>query len=182
MSGMAGHEPADHRGGTNEWLTPPAILDALRPFDLDPCAPVNRPWDTAEHHYTIEDDGLSLPWEGRVWLNPPYGNETGKWLARLADHGNGIALIYARTETKTFFDHVWSRADALLFLEGRLTFHRPDGSIGPNPGAASVLVAYGAANVWALSESNLPGAIVFGWNRPRRPASLFDLQTGVNHA
>ena len=44
--------------GKNEWLTPPHILRRLGPFDLDPCAPINRPWDTAEHHYTIEDDGI----------------------------------------------------------------------------------------------------------------------------
>jgi len=174
VSGLASHEPASHSGGTDEWLTPPAIIDALRPFDLDPCAPVKRPWETAAHHFTIEDDGLSRPWEGRVWLNPPYGNETGKWLARLADHGNGIALIYARTETKTFFDHVWSRADALLFLKGRLSFHRHDGSIGPNPGAASVLIAYGKANAACLAVCKLPGVYVVGWRRPEQPVSLFD--------
>lgn len=58
--------------GKNEWLTPPCLLRRLGPFDLDPCSPVNRPWDTARHHYTIEDDGLQQPWFGRVFCNPPY--------------------------------------------------------------------------------------------------------------
>ena len=65
------------RAGTDVWLTPPNILEALGgadSFDLDPCAPLNRPWDMARNHYTIDDDGLARPWSGRVWLNPPYAN------------------------------------------------------------------------------------------------------------
>lgn len=106
MGGMAKHEPSNHRGQKDEWLTPPNIIRSLGVFDLDPCSPINRPWDTAINHLTILDDGLSKEWEGRVWLNPPYGNETRKWLKKLAEHGNGIALIFARTETKTFFPFV----------------------------------------------------------------------------
>lgn len=47
---------------SEEWLTPPQLLRALGPFNLDPCAPVNRPWDMAARHYTVLDDGLSKPW------------------------------------------------------------------------------------------------------------------------
>lgn len=36
---------------------------------------------------------------------------------------NAMALIFARTETRMFFDHVWPKAQAVLFLEGRLYFH-----------------------------------------------------------
>lgn len=50
----------------DEWLTPPEILRALGPFDLDPAAPIVRPWDMAARHYTKIDDGMSQPWEGRV--------------------------------------------------------------------------------------------------------------------
>ena len=87
-----------------------------------------------------------LPWHGLVWLNPPYGREAGAWLNRLALHGAGIALVFARTETRSFFDNVWPHAQGLLFLRGRLTFHRPDGSASPkgyNSGGPSVLIAYG---------------------------------------
>lgn len=76
-------------------------------------------------------DGLRLPWVGRVWLNPPFGSVAAKWLARLADHGNGIALIPARTETKMFYASVWGRASSLLFLRGRPHFHFPNGSRAP---------------------------------------------------
>ncbi len=91
----------------DEWLTPPEIIEALGPFDLDPCAPIVRPRDTAARHFTLEDDGLMQPWEGRVWLNPPYGKHTWKWLNRLALHGQGITIIFARTETEGFQRFVW---------------------------------------------------------------------------
>ena len=146
----------------DEWLTPPEILNALGDFDLDPCAPIVRPWDMAAKHYTIDDLGLTRPWFGRVWCNPPYGSQTGIWLQRLADHGNGIALIFARTETEMFFSQIWKRADALLFIEGRLYFHHVDGSrAAANAGAPSVLVAYGMMNVDALANSGIKGKVIF---------------------
>lgn len=78
---MGSHQSA--RMLKDEWLTPPDIIKGLGSFDLDPCSPVNRPWDTADRHYTIEDDGLMQPWSGRVWLNPPYGREATAWLDKL---------------------------------------------------------------------------------------------------
>jgi hypothetical protein len=155
---MGGHQSAAML--KDEWLTPPCIIEALGPFDTDPCSPIKRPWDTAVHHYDINDSGLHHPWHGRVWLNPPYGLEAALWLDRLAQHGNGIALIFARTETRMFFEHVWHRADALLFIEGRLHFHHVDGRrAAANAGAPSCLVAYGALNVNALKQCQL-GAFV----------------------
>jgi hypothetical protein len=137
------------------------MIRALGEFDLDPCAPVERPWPTAKMHYTILNDGLSQPWRGRVWLNPPYGREVGKWLRRLAEHGDGIALIFARTETLFFFDWVWSQADAALFLRGRIRFSNPDGSPGNHSATfPSVLIAYGERNVKALEDSGIPGCLI----------------------
>jgi hypothetical protein len=154
--GMGTHQSA--RAIKDEWLTPPEIIEKLGQFDLDPCSPINRPWSTAKTHYTINDDGLDLPWFGRVWCNPPYGLEAAKWLDKLASHGNGIALIFARTETQMFFDHVWAKAHAILFLKGRLYFHHVDGSrASANAGAPSVLIAYGKDNIDCLATNNIAG-------------------------
>ena len=150
-----------HQGAAmikDEWLTPPHILEALGPFDLDPCSPVCRTWSTASKHYTIRDNGLMQPWEGRVWLNPPYGSALGKWLNRLAGHGNGIALVFARTETAAFFSEVWPKAQGVLFIEGRLHFHHVDGSRArANSGAPSVLIAYGLENAESLRRCSISG-------------------------
>lgn len=156
---MGGHQ--SHRMIKDEWLTPPWLMEKLGRFDLDPCAPIVRPWGTARHHHTILDDGLSRDWRGRVWLNPPYGKEAGKWLARLADHGQGTALIFARTETLMFHAQVWNKASALFFFEGRLTFHHVNGEEAKyNGGAPSVLVAYGRADADLLRNCNIKGKFI----------------------
>ena len=159
---MGGHQLP--RNDSDVWLTPPHIIDALGPFDLDPCAaPEPRPWPTAGEHWGPAETPLLRAWHGRVWLNPPYGGPqiVGPWMQRMADHGQGTALIFARTETATFHAHVWPRATALLFIEGRLTFHRPDGTpAAHNGGAPSVLVAYGISDALRLAACALPGAFV----------------------
>lgn len=150
-----------HAQDTDVWLTPPHILRALGEFDLDPCAPIERPWNMARKHYTKADNGLLQPWEGRVWLNPPYGAEMYKWVARLAKHGNGIAFIFARVETVAFFEHVWQAATGVLFLRGRVRFYFADGRQAPtNAPAPSVLIGYGERNAQALSDCGLDGKYV----------------------
>lgn len=139
---IGGHESPVAQ--TDTWLTPPELLRKLGDFDLDPCCPPNMPWRTAAVMFTKEDDGLGRPWSGRCFVNPPYGSEAAKWLRRLADHGRGTALTFARTETEWFVETIWKRASAILFIYGRLHFHFPDGRRAPaNAGAPSVLAAYG---------------------------------------
>lgn len=151
---LSAHQSA--RMKSVEWLTPPEVLQTLGPFDLDPCSPVDRPWPTAANHFTALDDGLSKDWTGRVWMNPPFGREAARWMRRLAEHGNGIALIPARTETAMFYESVWGKADAVLFIQGRPHFHRIDGVRASfNSGAPICLVAYGISNVLALERSGL---------------------------
>jgi hypothetical protein len=152
------------------WLTPPEIVNALGPFDLDPCAaPEPRPWATADRHIALPDDGLAADWTGRVWCNPPFGPHTGAWLERMADHDNGIALVFARTETEMFSRYVWPRAAGVLFLAKRPHFYRPDGSRAKgNSGGPICLIAYGAYNAYCLRDSSLPGAYVI--TTPRKAA------------
>lgn len=158
--GMGGHQSA--RMGRDEWLTPPHVLASLGSFDLDPCAPQVRPWPMAAHHYTIAEDGLRSEWFGRVWMNPPYGQQTGQWLGKLAKHGRGTALIFARTETDTWHRFVWPRASAVLFLRGRLFFCDTNGKpAAHNAGAPSALVAFGRDDAEALRRCSLPGALIY---------------------
>lgn len=154
---------------THTWLTPPFILKALGKFDLDPCAaPEPRPWPTAETHWGRADNSLQREWFGRVWLNPPYGPKVqiAPWMRRMAEYGRETALIFARTETVIFFETVWDKATAVLFLKGRLCFYRKDGTLprsdqgGGNAGAPSVLIAYGREDADALKMSGLAGQFV----------------------
>lgn len=161
---MGSHQ--SHDAETHTWLTPPHIIEALGPFDLDPCAaPEPRPWPTARVHWNRDDNSLNREWTGRVWLNPPYGPKAqiAPWMRRMAAHGLGTALIFARTETAIFFETVWNAATAVMFFKGRLCFHRPDGTLpradqgGGNAGAPSVLIAYGETDADRLRNCGLPG-------------------------
>lgn len=159
---MKNFNSAVSESSKDEWLTPPYIVEALGPFDLDPCAPSNPPWRTAARHISLPDDGLTAPWSGRVWLNPPYGRETFRWMDRLAEHKSGIALIFARTETLGFHETIWEKAHSLFFFKRRLCFYHVDGTQGDAANAPSVLVSYSAedTDILDLAQWQLSGKLV----------------------
>jgi hypothetical protein len=137
-------------GKTNDWITPKHIIDAfgIGWFDLDPCASENQPWPCALKSYTIRQNGLKQSWEGNVWLNPPYGSQTSTWIRRMIEHGNGVAMVFARTETELWQDQIFPTASGFLFLRGRVRFYCPNGSAS-NWGKAtapSCLIAWGGKN------------------------------------
>ena len=116
---------------TDEYYTPREVLDAvadvLGEIDLDPCAEAHgdRANVPARDHYTKKDDGLSKPWKGRVFMNPPYGREVAEWVSCLVNFyksgevPEAIALLAARTDTTWFkaLDN-WP----VCFVTGRLKF------------------------------------------------------------
>jgi hypothetical protein len=140
-----------------EWLTPPSLVKKLGVFDLDPCSPINAPFLHAKNNFTTIDDGLTREWFGRVYLNPPYGRGMELWLEKLKNHGDGIALIFARTETKCFFEHIWNDAHGVLFVKGRIRFYHVSGIQGGTPGAPSVFIAYGKENAITLRDCGIEG-------------------------
>ena len=144
----------------DEWLTPLSIIQGLGNFDLDPCAPIKRPWDMALNHFTIEDDGLKKKWFGRVWCNPPYGRKTFQWISKLHKHGNGIALIFARTETIGFHTEIWNKADGIFFFRGRIHFYTINGIKGGPANAPSCLVSYGKKNNDSIKRANFDGKFI----------------------
>lgn len=116
---------------TNEWATPQDFFDKLDKefmFDLDVCA--TRENAKCKRWYELRDDGLSKPWLGyRIWMNPPYGREIGKWVKKAHDtimggvrnHGLVVCLLPARTDTKWFHEYILNKAE-IRFIKGRLKF------------------------------------------------------------
>lgn len=114
---------------TDLWATPPQFFEQLNAefhFDLDPCA-------TAENakcadFFTPEIDGLKQDWGGRrVFCNPPYGKEIGKWVEKCYNESRKpgtlvVMLIPARTDTAYFHDFIYHKAE-LRFIRGRLHFN-----------------------------------------------------------
>jgi hypothetical protein len=157
-------------GRSQVHLTPRWLIDAFGPFDLDPCAADPRPWDCARVNIAEMQDGLKLPWFGCVWLNPPFDRyAVGAWIARLAEHGDGIALLHARTEAR-WFRPIWERASGVLFLDRRIKFCRPDGTEHPaNSGAPPVLIAFGQSNADKLASGGVDGFLTRRWARVGTP-------------
>lgn len=144
----------------DDWQTPTHIVRSLGIFDLDPCANCHDPTRLAIKGYTKADDGLAQLWHGRVWLNPPYGDDARKWLAKLAAHGNGIALIPPRMGSKWFHEVVLDTFDSILFLKGRIAFlDARTGQPVKGNNADSILVAYGDNNTQALRSCGLAGKL-----------------------
>src|SRR5262249_35831144 len=131
-------------GKSQSHITPHWIIDALGPFDLDPAAAGPRPWPCAHTSWTTHGLDREWPRECFVFLHPPFDRyEVGRWIAKLAEHGNGIALLHARTEAG-WFEPIWKHAAAILFMADRIHFHRPDGTRQPaNSGAPPILAAFG---------------------------------------
>ena len=125
------------------WETPQDLFDKLDAefrFTLDVCAlPENA---KCPKYYTPEQDGLSQPWTGVVWCNPPYGRDVGAWVRKAAqsalEGATVVMLLPARTDTKWFHRWIYHRAE-IRFLPGRLKFGGAKNS-APFP---SMLVAFG---------------------------------------
>lgn len=132
-------------------LTPLWLIEMLGEFDFDPCGYPGHA--TAKHVNLWPSDGLTIDWHGKVWCNPPY-SAPGPFLQRLAQHGNGIALVLASTDTG-WFQEAYSSADWLFFPKGRPTFYRKD-MTPVKLMRASALIGWGAA-ADALRDLALPG-------------------------
>lgn len=112
---------------SDEWETPQEFFDELDrefKFEVDVCAlPENA---KCARYYTPEQDGLSQPWAGKCWCNPPYGRKIADWVKKAADSVKDgcplvVMLLPARTDTKWFHRYIYGKAE-IRFVEGRLKF------------------------------------------------------------
>ena len=98
---------------------------------------------------------------GRIWLNPPYSKPLiWQFVEKLAEHGNGIALLFNRCDSNKFQDIIFTKATGMMFLRNRIKFFRPDGTRGDSPGCGSVLIAFGRENAEILRNCSLQGKYV----------------------
>lgn len=80
----------------------------------------------------------------------------------MADHDNGIALVFARTDTEWFQKSVGATS-LLLFVKGRICFCAPDGSVPDRSSAPSLLMAFGWAARLRLAEADIAGMYLEAW-------------------
>ena len=129
-----------------EWATPQKFFDELDKefhFTLDPCA--SRQNHKCDKYFTIRENGLAQDWSGEnVFMNPPYGNESIKWVAKAYFESQKpdtliVGLLPARTDTKWFHGYIYGKAE-IRFIKNRLYFIRPDGISGRAPFPSMVVV------------------------------------------
>lgn len=141
---------------TTEWYTPPGLFEALGlTFDMDVASPMAGPvpWVPARRFVNPAENGLVVPWDGRVWCNPPFGRLLPKFAHRMVEHGNGVLILPARTETRLF--HATAPvADAVCFMFNRLHFIREDG-YQARAGYATILMGFGAECADAIARAGL---------------------------
>lgn len=137
-----GKHEKPNKGESDVWLTPLDRIAPLGVFDLDPCGESFH--STAKNIYTKH--GLHKEWFGRVWLNPPY-SEVEKWLDRMVEHGSGVALVFARMDTR-WAQKILPQATQVFFPKGRLYFLTKELKIKGNAGAPSMYISFGESPCW----------------------------------
>ena len=151
---MALHEQSI--GATDEWYTPLHVFDSLGcEFDMDVASPGRdvTPWIPAYRFITSES--LERPWDGIIWMNPPFGPRNGlvPWLERFFVHRNGIALVPDRTSAP-WWQQFAPRADLILFVAPKLKFIGADGKPGRSPAQGTSLLAAGQVAVNAICRAS----------------------------
>jgi phage N-6-adenine-methyltransferase len=138
---------------TDDYYTPRWIFDALGvTFDLDVASPPGGPpFTPCRRYYTQADDGLASPWEGLVWMNPPY-SKPAPWVDKFLRHGNGIALLpYAKSK---WLQALWDSEASHLYVYS-IQFVKPDGDTQGSTPFPLGIWAVGPEAVAALQRSNL---------------------------
>lgn len=148
----------EDNGKSDDWWTPKYIFDALEcRFNLDVAAPIQGPLHVPCSNW-IANNSLERDWAGFVWMNPPFGGRNGlvPWLDKFRNHGNGIALVPDRTSAPWWQDLAdWS--EQIFFINGKVKFIRPDGSLGASPSVGTTLLAMGKKACYALEAAERNG-------------------------
>jgi len=147
----------ESKGKSDEWYTPKYIFDALEvEFDLDVAHPTSRTFVPSSR--IITSDSLRKKWDGFIWMNPPFGNqkEKLKWIEKFINHSNGIALFPDRTSA-SWYQYLVSKSDAILIVDKKIKFIKPDGTSGDQPANGTTLFANGEAAVKALLNAQKNG-------------------------
>lgn len=142
------HRTAREKGGVSrdDWETPAEIFEPLSEefggFYLDVAATAEN--TKCPYFITKERDGLTQPWSGHNWMNPPY-SQADKWIEKayqecITDRQTTVCLLASRTDTLIWHNVV--RLGEVRYLKGRLTFVGAD-SPAPFPSAVVIFAPGG---------------------------------------
>jgi phage N-6-adenine-methyltransferase len=156
--------------GNNEWYTPAPYIELARRvmggIDLDPasCEHAQKTVQ-ATRFYTEADDGLSKPWNGRVWLNPPYAQPAieqfiGK-LVHEVEERLAAAILLTNNSTDTgWFHQAAGASSAICFTKGRIRFETAEGLTPQSPAMGQAFFYFGAEYQKFAREFSSVGLVV----------------------
>jgi site-specific DNA-methyltransferase (adenine-specific) len=138
--------PVLYSSRSEEWETPQDLFDELHrefAFTLDACATSANA--KCKRFFDKRRDGLKQDWTGeRVFMNPPYGKEIGRWMNKARTEAEKgvlvVCLVHARTDTRWWHENVEGAANQVRFIRGRLRFGRAGVPSLPAPFPSAIVV------------------------------------------
>lgn len=135
--------------GSTEWYTPSDIIEAARAvlggIDLDPASSVAANLTVrADRFFTESDNGLAHPWEGRVWLNPPF-TENARFIPKIVAEYEAGRVTAACVLTFASLDTKWARLLAEYprwYPVGRVAYVPARATAGANSPPKASMVTY----------------------------------------
>ena len=159
----------NQNSGNNEWYTPRYIIEAARntmgSIDLDPASSaIANQIVGAKNYYTKEDNGLSQPWYGNIWLNPPYSRSLISQFSsavtnKRRDFNQAIVLVNNATET-LWFDNLTKSSCSACFLDHRIKFIDGTGKQGGSSMQGQILIYFGT-DIQKFKENFSPFGLVW---------------------
>lgn len=140
---------------SNDWITPPSVFLPLHGryhFKIDPCTYSNNPLGLPIF-FTEKNDGLKQQWTENCFVNPPY-THLFDWVYRtalMAVHHKtvNVMLLPCGTDTRWFHEIIydkerneWRGGVTVQFMQGRIKFIRPNGTVGAQPRTPNMLVIF----------------------------------------
>lgn len=165
-----------NNAGNNEWYTPPEYIEGARQamggIDLDPASSaIANQTVQATTFYTAADDGLSKPWSGRVWLNPPYAQPlVAQFVDAISDRYDAgeitAACVLVNNATETAWcQRLMDSMSAMLLIKGRIKFldEKGDPSGAPLQGQILFYLGKDVAAFCQAYPAKRFGAFLFPW-------------------
>ena len=153
-------EAGSHNWGTPEWLID-IIHEVMGGIDLDPASTdEHNERVRADRYYTKEMNGLTRPWGGKVWCNPPYGRGellafTTKWKEHRHDIEETMWIMNAVTDTRAG-QMAMGLSDLIFFPNKRVQFVDPrPGQPRLAPTLPQMILWSGPLQKWERVESTL---------------------------
>ena len=159
-----------NNSGENEWYTPYEFIEAalltMGSIDLDPASSelANKTVKATEF-YTAKNNGLTEPWTGNVWLNPPYAQPLisqfcDKLALELSAINQAIVLINNATETK-WFQGIAELSSSICFPSSRIKFIDKQGNRCGAPLQGQALLYFGDNRVLFKRNFSKFGLILY---------------------